>query len=67
MTGRTSWRLTPEGDIVRFNPEKLPEGIGETDYSYDPEDGFWRGHITGKTGQRDNLEWLHDNTEHSPG
>lgn len=57
--------IVSEGDIVRFNPEKLPDEMGETDYSYDPEDDFWRGRITGKTGQSDNVEWLHDNTEHS--
>lgn len=57
--------IVAEGDIVRFNPEKLPEEFDETEYTYDPSDDFWRGRITGKDGQSDNVEWLRDNTEHS--
>jgi hypothetical protein len=31
----------------------------------DPDEDFWRGRITGKTGRSDNIEWLHNGTEHS--
>jgi hypothetical protein len=57
--------MLSKGDDMRFNPENLPENLGETDYPYDPDEDFWRGRITGKTGRSDNIEWLHNGTEHS--
>lgn len=51
-----------EGDLVVFNSESVPS---EVNPSYDPEDEFWQGRITGKTGRSDNIEWLSDGEEYS--
>lgn len=46
-----------EDDIVLFDETKVPEGV---DREWDQEDDYWRAQVTGKTGQQNNLEWLHD-------
>ena len=45
------------GDIVVFAESMVPE---ESDREWDPDDDFWRGRVTGKQGQSDAVEWLHD-------
>jgi hypothetical protein len=54
--------LVEEGDVVLFNAENLPD---DSDREYDPDDDFWRGRITGKTGMSDNVEWLENGVEYS--
>lgn len=54
--------LVEEGDIVVFDEEEVPDG---TDRPYDPDDDFWRGRITGKTGRSNNVEWLENGSEYS--
>lgn len=49
--------VVKEGDIVIFDEQKVPE---DSDLDWDPEDEYWQARITGKTGQQDNIEWLHD-------
>ena len=46
-----------EGDIVIFDENKVP---AEIDRDWDSEDDYWRARVTGKTGQQNNMEWLHD-------
>lgn len=50
-------------DIIEFDKkEKYLNG----DYEYCPEDGdFWKARVTGKRGQSNNFEWLHDGKEYS--
>ncbi|WP_434531932.1 DUF91 domain-containing protein (plasmid) [Haloarcula sp. NS06] len=54
--------LVKEGDVVLFDEESLPD---DAEREYDPEDNFWRGRITGKTGRSDNVEWLESGAEYS--
>jgi hypothetical protein len=54
--------LVKEGDIVVFDEAKVPD---DADRAYDPEDDFWRGRITGKTGRSNNVEWLENGSEYS--
>jgi hypothetical protein len=54
--------LVEEGDIVVFDEAKVPD---DAEHSYDSEDEFWRGRITGKTGRSNNVEWLENGTEYS--
>ena len=51
-----------EDDIVVFDESKVPE---EIDREWDPEDEFWQARVTGKTGQQNNIEWLHENEPYS--
>lgn len=46
-----------EGDIVVFDERKAPTGI---EREWDPNDDYWQGRVTGRTGQQDNVEWLED-------
>jgi hypothetical protein len=54
--------VVEEGDIVVFEETKVPE---ETEMPYDETEDFWRGRITGKTGQSDNVEWMENGAEYS--
>lgn len=54
--------LVEEGDIVVFDEAKVPD---DADRPYDPDDDFWRGRITGKTGRSNNVEWLENGSEYS--
>lgn len=54
--------LVAEGDIVLFDGESLPD---DAEREYDPDEDFWRGRITGKTGRSDNIEWLENGAEYS--
>lgn len=54
--------LVEEGDIVIFTGDSVPE---DADPQYDPDDDFWRGRITGKTGRSDNVEWVETGSEYS--
>jgi hypothetical protein len=54
--------LVEEGDIVVFDPAKVPEDAEEP---YDADDDFWRGRVTGKTGRSNNVEWLENGSEYS--
>ncbi|WP_262174607.1 endonuclease NucS domain-containing protein [Haloarcula laminariae] len=54
--------LVEEGDIVMFDPGKVPN---DSEIEYDADTDFWRGRITGKTGRSNNVEWLENGTEYS--
>ncbi len=54
--------LVQEGDEVVFDGESVPDNATHT---YDPDDDFWRGRITGKTGRSNNVEWLENGSEYS--
>ncbi|AHG05424.1 hypothetical protein HALDL1_16560 [Halobacterium sp. DL1] len=56
-----------EGDELLFNEDLLdkdwmPDGLEE---QWNPEDGFWQAVVTGKTGQRNNVRWCHNDEEYS--
>lgn len=54
--------VVEKDDIVVFDGERLPD---DANREFDPEDEFWKGRITGKTGQSDNVEWLENGVEYS--
>ena len=54
--------LVHEGDVVVFDPDKVPN---DSEKSYDADDDFWRGRITGKTGRSNNVEWQENGSEYS--
>jgi len=54
--------LVEEGDLVVFNPDKVPDDVQT---AYDENADFWRGRITGKTGRSNNVEWLKNGVEYS--
>lgn len=54
--------IVEEGDIVVFDEGSVPD---DTDRRFDPDDDFWRGRITGKTGRSNNVEWLENGAEYS--
>lgn len=51
-----------EDDIVIFDEGKVPEAANR---EWDLEDDYWRARVTGKTGQQNNVEWLHDGEVYS--
>lgn len=56
------WEVLKPEDIVRFDTEQIPSP-GRDAFGFSDE--FWQAKITGDTGQRDNVEWFHDNQTYS--
>lgn len=54
--------LLEAGEHVYFDPDKVPS---ECPRKWDADDEFWWATVTGKTGQRDNVRWHHDDSEYS--
>jgi 5-methylcytosine-specific restriction protein B len=50
------------GTQLVFDESKVPD---DADRPYDSSERFWRCEITGKTGQSDNIKWLHNDEEYS--
>lgn len=50
------------GTQLVFDESKVPD---DADQPYDSSERFWRSEITGKTGQSNNVEWLHNGEEYS--
>ncbi|WP_254280579.1 DUF91 domain-containing protein [Haloarcula marina] len=51
-----------EDDIVIFDASRVP---AESNREYDATEDYWRARVTGKRGQQDNVEWLHDGATYS--
>lgn len=50
------------GTQLVFDESKVPD---YADRAYDSSELFWRCEITGKTGQSDNVQWLHNDEQYS--